>query len=163
MRDLIKYAAIALTSSIGLILPELHRRIAGTPTAIAACFVLWLLSFVIISPMVFGYDLLGYNFGRFGWNAGGGRCDVIHLESDERSRFRGDGAYVYGMAIPCVVIFIRYCNLTPHCSSGANAGGRPFCHELDIGWVHIVQWIFSILAISAGLFWRKSVFCVFTL
>ena len=54
-------------------------------------------------------------------------------------------------------------NITPRCSSGANAGGRAFCHELDIGWVHIVQWIFSILAISAGLFWRKSVFCVFTL
>ena len=117
MRDLIKYAdfltmaAIALTSSIGLILPQLHRCIVGTPTAIGTCFVLWLLSFVIISPIVFGYDLLGYNFGRFGWNAGGGRCDVIHLESEERSRFQGDGAYVYGMAIPCVVISIRYCNL----------------------------------------------------
>ena len=117
MRNLIAYAdfltmaAIALTSSIGLILPQLHRRIAGTPTAIGACFVLWLLSFVIISPIVFGYDLLGYNFGRFGWNAGGGRCNVIHLESEGSSRFRGDGAYVYGMAIPCVVIFIRYCNL----------------------------------------------------
>merc|ERR1712156_196209 len=105
--DFLTMAAIALTSSIGLILPQLHRRIAGTPTAIGACFVLWLLSFVIISPIVFGYDLLGYNFGRFGWNAGGGRCDVIHLESEERS-FRGDGAYVYGMAIPCVVIFISY-------------------------------------------------------
>ena len=46
---------------------------------------------------------------------------------------------------------------TPRCSRVANAGGRAFCHELDIGWVHIVQWIFSILAISAGLFWRKSV------
>ena len=51
----------------------------------------------------------------------------------------------------------------PRCSSGANAGGRAFCHELDIGWVHIVQWIFSILAISDALFWRKGVFCVFTL
>ena len=107
-------AAIALTSSIGLILPQLHRRIAGTPTAIGACFVLWLLSFVIIviiSPIVFGYDLLGYNFGRFGWNAGGGRCNVMHLESEGSSRFRGDGAYVYGMAIPCTVIFIRCCNI----------------------------------------------------
>ena len=117
MRDLIKYAdfltmaAIALTSSIGLILPQLHRRIAGTPTAIGACFVLWLLSFVIISPMVFDYDLLGYNFGRFGWSAGGGRCNVMHLGSEGSSRSRGDGAYVYGMAIPCVVIFIRYSNL----------------------------------------------------
>ena len=49
---------------------------------------------------------------------------------------------------------------TPRCSSGANAGGRPFCHELDIGWVYIGQWIFSMLAISHELFWRKSVFCV---
>ena len=40
----------------------------------------------------------------------------------------------------------------PRCSSGANAGGSAFCHELDIGWVHIVQWIFSILAISDWLF-----------
>ena len=55
------------------------------------------------------------------------------------------------------------CACSPRCSSDANAGGRAFCHVLDIGWVHIVQWIFSILAISAGLFWRKSVFCVFTL
>ena len=52
---------------------------------------------------------------------------------------------------------------TPRCSSVANAGGRPFCHELDIGWVHIVQLIFLILAISAGLFWKKGVFSVFTL
>ena len=96
MRDLIKYAdfltmaAIALTSSIGLILPQLHRRIAGTPTATGACFVLWLLSFVIISPIVFGYDLLGYNFGRFGWNAGGGRCDVrgSYLESSTAVRLQ---------------------------------------------------------------------------
>ena len=71
-----------------------------------------------------------------------------------------------------MIILLVFCQLTekqarkanaPRCSSGANAGGRAFCHKLDIGWVHIVQWIFSILAISAGLFWRKSVFCVFTL
>ena len=50
---------------------------------------------------------------------------------------------------------------TPRCSSGANAGGRPFCHELDIGWVHIGQLIFSISALSHELFWRKSVFLCF--
>ena len=49
----------------------------------------------------------------------------------------------------------------PRCSSVANAGGRAFCHELDIGWVHIVQLIFLILAISAGLFWKKGVFFCF--
>ena len=53
--------------------------------------------------------------------------------------------------------------LSPRCSTVANAGGRAFCHELGIGWVHIGQWIFSISALSHELFWRKSVFCVFTL
>ena len=37
---------------------------------------------------------------------------------------------------------------TPRRSSVANAGGRPFCQELGIGWVHIGQWIFSISALS---------------
>ena len=52
---------------------------------------------------------------------------------------------------------------TPRRSSVANAGGRPFCQELGMGWVHIGQWIFSISAISHELFWRNCVFCVFTL
>ena len=57
---------------------------------------------------------------------------------------------------------IQYC-FTPRRSSVANAGGRPFCQELGMGWVHIGQWIFSISAISHELFWRNCVFCVFTL
>merc|ERR1712240_493247 len=44
----------------------------------------------------------------------------------------------------------------------ANAGGRPFCQELGMGWVHIGQWIFSISALSHELFWRNCVFCVFS-
>ena len=52
-------------------------------------------------------------------------------------------------------------NYPPRCSSVANAGGRPFCHELGIGWVHIGQWIFSISAFSHELFWRKKRFFVF--
>ena len=54
-------------------------------------------------------------------------------------------------------------NVTPRRSSVANAGGRPFCQELGMGWVHIGQWIFSISALSHELFWRNCVFCVFTL
>ena len=52
---------------------------------------------------------------------------------------------------------------TPRCTLVANAGGRAFCHELGMGWVHIGQWIFSISAISHWLFWRNCIFCVFTL
>ena len=41
---------------------------------------------------------------------------------------------------------------TPRCRLVANAGGRAFCHDLGIGWVHIGQWIFSISALSHELF-----------
>ena len=47
---------------------------------------------------------------------------------------------------------------TPRCMLVANAGGRPFCHELGMGWVHVGQWIFSISALSHELFWRNCVF-----
>ena len=57
----------------------------------------------------------------------------------------------------------HHCHLTPRRSSVANAGGRAFCQDLGMGWVHIGQWIFSISAISHELFWRNCVFCVFTL
>ena len=59
--------------------------------------------------------------------------------------------------------FSEYLQVSPRRSSVANAGGRPFCQELGMGWVHIGQWIFSISAISHALFWRNCVFCVFTL
>ena len=62
-----------------------------------------------------------------------------------------------------VLIDLLDYDISPRRSSVANAGGRPFCHELGMGWVHIGQWIFSISAISHALFWRKGVFCVFTL
>ena len=52
---------------------------------------------------------------------------------------------------------------TPRCTLVANAGGKAFCHELGMGWVHIGQWIFSISALSHELFWRNCVFFVFTL
>ena len=60
-------------------------------------------------------------------------------------------------------VVINYVHQPPRRSSVANAGGRPFCQELGMGWVHIGQWIFSISAISHELFWRNCVFCVFTL
>ena len=44
-----------------------------------------------------------------------------------------------------------FLDLTPRCSLVANAGGSAFCRELDIGWVHIGQWIFSISALSHEL------------
>ena len=104
--DFLPLAAIALTTCVGFVLPEFFRRVAGPLIAISACVLIWLLSLAIISPMVFGFDLLGRSFGRFGWANLWGICQVFHPEGTES---RGDYVYNYGVTIPFIVIFIR-CN-----------------------------------------------------
>ena len=94
--------AIALVTCVGFVLPEFFRRIAGTRTAISACVLIWLLSFAIISPVVFGFDLLGHSFGRFGWDSIWGRCNVTKTR---------DFNYNTAMIIPLIIIFIRYVNV----------------------------------------------------
>jgi len=95
--DFLTMAAIALISSIGLISDRnFYRRFARTPVTLAICAGLWLLAFAIISPIIFDFDLPWV--GQFGWDQGGGRCDVT-------SR---DLTYVFGCLIPFLVIFVRY-------------------------------------------------------
>ena len=72
-------AAIALTSSIGLVCPNFYKKFNRTPITLAICVGIWLLAFAIISPHIFGYDLFGYTIGKFGWGPGSGRCDVMHV------------------------------------------------------------------------------------
>merc|ERR1711994_70775 len=59
-------------------------------------------------PMVFGFDLLGRSFGRFGWANLWGICQVFHPEGTQS---RGDDVYNYGVTIPFIVIFISYAAL----------------------------------------------------
>ena len=121
MRNLIAYAdfltmaAIALVTCIGFVLPEFFRRIAGTRTAISACVLIWLLSFAIISPMVFGFDLLGHSFGRFGWDSVWGRCNVTKTR---------DFNYNTAMIIPLIVIFSRYVDAGWQKLHGSTGGTR---------------------------------------
>ena len=104
--DFLTLATIALTTCVGFVLPEFFRRVAGPLIAIIACVLIWLLSLAIISPMVFGFDLFGRSFGKFGWANLWGRCQVFHPEGTES---RGNYVYNYGVTIPFIVIFIR-CN-----------------------------------------------------
>ena len=105
--DFLTMAAIALVTCVGFVLPEFFRRIARTSIAISACVLIWLLSFAIISPVVFGIDLLGYSFGRFGWDSVWGRCNLTHLELETKSH-----GFIYQCAIliTFIVIVIRYIN-----------------------------------------------------
>ena len=100
--DFLTMAAIALTSSIGLVCdPSFYWKFNRTPITLAICVGIWLLAFAIISPHIFGFDLFGYNFGEFGWGPGSGRCDVMHVESVSFN------VYVFGSTLPCIVIFLR--------------------------------------------------------
>ena len=104
--DFLTMAAIALVTCVGFVLPEFFRRIARTSIAISACVLIWLLSFAIISPVVFGFDLLGHSFGRFGWDSIWGRCNVTKTR---------DFNYNTAMIIPLIIIFIRYVNVLLMC------------------------------------------------
>ena len=58
---------------------------------------IWLLALAINSPFIFGFAPFGLEFGQFGWDRGGGRCDVTSP----------DFTYVFGSVIPFLVIFVR--------------------------------------------------------
>ena len=98
-------AAIALINSVGLVSDRnFYRRFARTRITLAICAGIWLLAFAIISPIIFGFDLPGLEFGQFGWDQGGGRCDVTSLDL---TYLFSKSAYLFGSLIPFLVIFVR--------------------------------------------------------
>ena len=105
--DFLTMAAIALTSSVGIISDRnFYRKFARTPITVAICAGIWLLAFVIISPIIFGFDLFGHNFGQFGWDPGAGRCNVRHIENVDSSKPK-EVIFVFGVITPFLVIFVR--------------------------------------------------------
>ena len=105
--DFLTMAAIALSQSIGLVSERnCYRKFARTPITLAICAGIWLLAFAIISPIIFGFDLFGHNFGQFGWDPGAARCYVRHFENVEGSKPR-EVVFVFGSITPFLVIFVR--------------------------------------------------------
>ena len=105
--DFLTMAAIALTSSVGIISERnFYRKFARTPITVAICASIWLLAFALISPIIFGFDLFGHNFGQFGWDPGAGRCNVRHIENVDSSKPK-EVIFVFGVITPFLVIFVR--------------------------------------------------------
>ena len=106
--DFLTMAAIALSSSIGLICENrnFYRKFARTPITLAICAGIWLLAFAIISPIIFGFDLFGHNFRQFGWDPRAAICYVRHFENVGGSKPE-DFVLVFGSITPFLVIFIR--------------------------------------------------------
>merc|ERR1719204_779747 len=81
----------------------------------------------------------------------------MHMENEGSSRFRGDGAYVYGMAIPCVVIFISYVALGL-CHRTANNQNPPdkLCMHATMLRLSFAYAIFTAPLVPAHLFDNTS-------
>ena len=79
--DFLTMAAIALTRSLGIV-NGYARRVSLTLTttaAIGCCFLIWIISFGIISPTIFQQQLGNISFGSFGWKDG--KCDGVDCNS----------------------------------------------------------------------------------
>ena len=47
-----------------------------------SCVLIWILSFLIISPDVFQFSIGKFGFGSFGWDSVMGICEVTKMEID---------------------------------------------------------------------------------
>jgi len=138
--DFLTMAAIALISSIGLISDRnFYRRFARTPVTLAICAGIWMLAFAIINPIIFGFELFGHNFGKFGWDPGAGRCNVRHIIKDvEPGSKPREVIFVFGVITPFLVIFVSYivlglCFRRLHGKSGGLVG---IAEEFEILMIH---------------------------
>ena len=106
--DFLTMAAIALSSSVGIVFDRnFYRQFARTPITFAICAGIWLLAFAIISPIVFNIDLFGHDFGEFGWDPGTALCYVRHSKESVDGSQPKEVIFVFGVAIPFLLIFVR--------------------------------------------------------
>ena len=118
--DILTMAAIALTRSLGLIrgstwakhYPQLSGRRSVRPTGRIFLIILliWVLAFAIISPAIFQLDIVGFNFGQFGWDVDKGKCDLIFCNKQGHK----NGSimiYLFGVFVPLFIIIGSHASL----------------------------------------------------
>jgi len=105
-------ASIAVTRSVGHLLFRYNmnssaKRIFNPVVASFACLGIWILTFIIISPITFSMNIGPYSFGTFGYDKKFGKCDAVHCHYK-------DGFIPAGMIIgvgffaPSAIIIISY-------------------------------------------------------
>jgi len=80
---LLTMASIAVTRSVGHLLFRYNmnssaKRIFNPVVASFACLGIWILTFIIISPITFSMNIGPYSFGTFGYDKKFGKCDAVH-------------------------------------------------------------------------------------
>jgi hypothetical protein len=104
--DFLSMAAIALTRSLGIV-NGYSRKVSftvSTTATIGCCFLIWIISFIIISPTIFQLQLGNFSFGFYGWN--NGKCEGVDCNLTGISG--SSVVYMYGVFIPLIIIYISY-------------------------------------------------------
>jgi len=108
--DIFTMSAIALTTCLGHIYRNdcAFMRATNTPKAtMISCVLIWVLSFLIISPAVFEFSIGKFGFGSFGWDSVMGICEVTSCRNPV-GLASGAVIYLIGVTIPFIILLLSH-------------------------------------------------------
>jgi len=111
--DIFTMAAVALMTCLGFICStdSTFLRATNTPRAtMVSCGLIWVFSFLIISPAVFEFSIGNLGFGSFGWDSAMGICEVTSCRNPT-GLASGAVIYLVGVTIPFLVLLLSHLSL----------------------------------------------------
>jgi len=129
-------AAIALTTCLGHIFRNectLMRLTKSPKATMISCVLIWILSFLIISPAVFEFSIGQFGFGSFGWDSVMGICEVTSCRNPV-GLASGAVIYLIGTTIPFLVLLLSHIALeiyfiTKKSPIGSSHPRSGYCNE----------------------------------
>ena len=105
-------AAIAVTRSLGCLLfrcdkEHVSRTVFRPRLTGLVCVSLWILAFVILSPITFSMTFGSYYFGTFGYDVKHGKCEVISCQPKE-GFYPGGFLFSVAFFVPFIFILVSY-------------------------------------------------------
>ena len=110
--DFLTMASIAVTRSLGCLVFRCNMESAATLIfrpiiTTITCVAIWILAFVILSPITFSMTIGSYYFGTFGYDVKHGKCEVIHYQTQD-GFFPGGFLFSVAFFVPLFFILISY-------------------------------------------------------
>eukprot|EP00092_Neocalanus_flemingeri_P019236 GFUD01020838.1.p1 GENE.GFUD01020838.1~~GFUD01020838.1.p1 ORF type:complete len:240 (-),score=35.35 GFUD01020838.1:44-763(-) len=108
--DFFNMALIALTRCISIVFTQYNvpgiTKFSSPKVTMISCLLLWLLTFIILSPTTFGAE----GFGTFGYDQTHGKCEIKQCkEQASDSNISPSGWYFLGAStVPCLIIITSY-------------------------------------------------------
>ena len=105
-------AAIAVTRSLGCLLfrcdkDHISRTMFRPGVTGLVCVALWLLAFLILSPITFSMTIGSYYFGTFGYDVKHGKCEVISCQP-KKGFYPGGFLFSVAFFVPFLLILVSY-------------------------------------------------------